>query len=686
MTEYRCGIQTLMRIVGLLAANAQRVITLCICMVFVRPVAGEVVRVEVKQESPAFDGRTFGAVGAYERIDAIVHFRVDPQHVLNAGIVNLRHAPRERDGRVAFDADVVIYRPASLAKSSGTLIYEPVNRGTSLMLSTFNKAATRDPRSADAAGDGWLLERGHTLVMSGWQVDYPIQVASPMSVALASRLSRAPGSSALSARLPAVEGKVGLTREQFLDVGAEPTFIGYLTYAAADLDAPATLNVRENDEDARATPVGLTWRYLDEWRVEVTKPKEHTPSAGAIYEFIYTAKDPIVYGLGLASMRDLVSFLRYDTSSNNPLASDGQPSVKKAIGYGASQTGRTMKELLYEFNEDERGRIVFDGLHINISGAGKNAVNSEFARPGQKDAQHGPSRLRGDEFPFSYPVTFDPLSRRTDGVLARCTGTNTCPKVIHADSENEMWHGGALTFVDSASRDLTMPDNVRAFVFAGTEHSAGATTAPPTCQVRPSAAIDWRPMNRALLFALEEWIDGRAPPASRYPRVADGTLVSPDRASVGFPNIPGVVYTGALDARFLLDFSEEPPVPLAPYPRLAPRGDADGIMRAGIKHPFVAAPIATHVGWNLRREGFGTGELCVASGTRIAFPRTRADRESSNDPRASLEERYASERHYEAAVRRAADRLVKERLLLKDDAESIVQQAAKRYRAAVAGE
>ena len=655
----------------------------CVLLGLAMPVAAEVVRFEVKQASPAFGGRAFGDVGAYERVDAIAHFRVDPDHLLNAGIVNLRHAPRERDGRVAFDADVVMYRPAALGKASGLLIYEPVNRGSSLLLSMFNNAGSRDARSADAAGDGWLMARGHTLVVGGWQVDYPIHAESAMSVALASRFTRPPGSAVLGARLPLAAGLTGRTREQFMDVGAGATFIGYLTYPAADVNAPAVLNVREKDEDARTTPAGLAWRYLDPWRIEVTKPQSSPPSAGAIYEFVYTAKDPVVYGLGLASMRDLVSFLRYDNGAGNPLAVNGKTIVRKTIGFGASQTGRTIKELLYEFNEDERGRIVFDGLHINISGAGKNAVNSAFARPGLKDAQHGPSRLRGDEFPFTYPVTFDPVSRRTDGVLARCLGTKTCPKIIHADSENELWHGGALTFVDGAGHDIALPENVRAFVFAATEHSASAQTAPPFCQSQAATAIDWRPMNRALFLALEEWLDGRAPPASRIPRVAAGELVAPERASTGFPQIPGIVYTGVVDARYWLDFSAEPPVPIAAYPRLAPKLDADGNMLAGIRHPFVAAALATHTGWNLRRDGFGTGELCMASGMRIPFAKTRADREARGDPRLSIEERYAAEREYTAAVKRAADRLVRDRLLLKADADAIVRQASERFRAAV---
>ena len=663
----------------------KRVVAVFMAMMITSSSLAEVVRIEVKQVMPAFGGRVFANTGTYERVDAIAHFKVDPSHPLNAGIVDLEHAPRDVDGRVLFDADLRIYRPTDRKKASGILVYEPVNRGNSLLLSNFNMASSRDPNSADAAGDGWLMERGYTLVSSGWQVEYPAQAASAMGVALASRLPRAPNAATLGARLPlaVLSGNraiTRITREQWLDVGPGPTFIANLTYAAADTSQSATINVREKDEDARATPDGLKWRYLDPWRVEVTKPTQHPPSAGAIYEFIYTAKDPVVYGLGLVSMRDLVSFLRYEGEARNPLAADGRSTITKAIGYGASQTGRTLKELLYEFNEDERGRQLFDGMHINISGAGKNAVNSSFARPGQKDAQHGPSRLQGDEFPFSYAVTFDPLSRRTDGVLARCLGTNTCPKVIHADSENELFHAGALTFVDAHGRDVPMPENVRAFVFAGTEHSANAQSAPPICGVTAAAAIDWRPMNRALFVALDEWIHGRAPPDSRYPRASRKEWAAPDRASVGFPAIPGIQYTGPVDARFLLDFDDEPPRAIAPYPRLAPRVDVDGTMLAGLRHPFIDAPLATHTGWNLRRSGMGEGELCVASGMRIPFAKNRSEREANNDPRRSIAERYPDEAAYIEAVKRSATALVNDRLLLKRDAEVIVQQAGERYR------
>jgi hypothetical protein len=86
-------------------------------------------------------------------------------------------------------------------------------------------------------------------------------------------------------------------------------------------------------------------------------------------------------------------------------------------------------------------------------------------------------------------------------------------------------------------------------------------------------------------------------------------------------------------------------------------------------------PIGTFTGWNMRREGFGEGGQCAGTGSFIPFAKTRAERTASGDPRLSLEERYPTHEAYVTAVRRAAEELVRERLLLRADAEDIVRQA-----------
>lgn len=643
-----------------------------------QPVRAELVKLDVQSIEVAFAGRTFGEVGQYEVIRAIAHYRVDPAARVNAGLVNIQKAPRDEQGGVAFDADVVILKPADMSKANGRMLYEMVNRGRPLSLGLLNRATTRGSfGAAPDAGDGFLMNAGFTLVMSGWQAEYPVKDAPPMAVALGSRLP--PSSTALSARLPIATGVIATTREQFFDVGAENTFVGYLSYPAADLNEMGSLTMRDRDADPSVSPPGQSWRYLDPWRIEVTKPGG--TSAGAFFELVYRAKDPVVYGLALASMRDLVSHLRYSEAEGNPL----RTRIKRVIGFGASQTGRALKELVVEFNEDEAGRIVLDGANIVISGAGRNSVNSAFARPGLKDAQHTSWGLRGDEFPFSYPVIHDELSGRTDGVIKRCSATRTCPRIIHIDSENELWHGGTLTYVDTSGRDLTLPDNVRVFAFAGTEHTSTPRPgmSPPFCAAPAPAMIDWSVFARALFTALDRWVtNDEAPPASRYPTVARGELV--DKSAYKFPKVPEATYVGAFSAKHYYDFSQEPPKRMGSYPVLVPQADEDGLMIGGVRHPFVSAPLATNAGWNVRKPGFGEGDLCMATGLSIPFAATRSERVERKDPRRSIEERYTSEGTYVQAVKQAAQTLVKERLLLPVDADAIVAEASGQYRKALA--
>ncbi|MBM0104642.1 hypothetical protein JM946_07785 [Steroidobacter sp. S1-65] len=652
----------------------------------------EVIRFEVKSTEPAFAGRTFGKVGSYEIIRGVAHYRVDPALAVNAGLVNIDRAPRDEQGSVAFDADVIILKPADMAKGNGRMLYEMVNRGRPLSIGLLNRVepgASRGSFTGEPdAGDGFLMNAGFTVVMSGWQAEYPLQDAPPMAVALGSRLPRAPDSTLLSARLPVAREAngaplTGVTREQFFDVGSAGTFIGYLTYPAADLSGKATLTMRERDADPPISPPGLSWRYLDPWRIEVTKPAGTTP--GALFEFVYQARDPVVYGLALASMRDLVSYLRYSDAEGNPVRMRGRAAIEKVIALGASQTGRTLKELVSHFNEDESGRKVLDGANIVISGAGRNSVNSAFARPGLKDAQHSSWGLRGDEFPFSYPVTTDPLSRRTDGVLSHCSAAGSCPRIIHIDSENELWHGGTLTYLDMNGRDLTFPENVRVFVFAGTEHNAAPRpgASPRFCAAPAPAMIEWSGFARALFVALDRWVtNDETPPDGRYPTVARGELVP--QSAYKFPQLPEARYVGAFSAKHYYDFSQQPPKRMGSYPLLVPQADADGLMIGGVRHPFVSVPLATNAGWNVRKPGFGEGDLCMATGLHVPFAATRREREERKDPRPSIEERYESQHAYVEAVAQAASALAKDRLLLPGDAQAIVAEAPARYQQAIA--
>ena len=67
--------------------------------------------------------------------------------------------------------------------------------------------------------------------------------------------------------------------------------------------------------------------------------------------------------------------------------------------------------------------------------------------------------------------------------------------------------------------------------------------------------------------------------------------------------------------------------------------------------------------------------LCVLTGSYFPFATTKAQRLASGDPRLSLEERYGDHDGFVKAVKKAAHQLVRERFLLKEDAESAISAA-----------
>ena len=207
-----------------------------------------------------------------------------------------------------------------------------------------------------------------------------------------------------------------------------------------------------------------------------------------------------------------------------------------------------------------------------------------------------------------------------------------------------------------------------------------------------------RSEQRALWEALDQWaMKSIAPPPSLTPDLADGTLVAPmPQSGVGFPSIPGVTYNGLMSSRYLLNYCPDfyrtgvmtinPPVitsrmfdnpkngPI--YPTYVPKTDADGNDLTGVRLPDVTVPLATYTGWSLRA-GPQAGDGCEGVGQMIPFPKTKADRLASSDPRLSIEERYPSFAMYSAAVRKAVDDMVARRLMLHEDAPAAVSRLLK---------
>jgi Alpha/beta hydrolase domain len=631
-------------------------------------IGGGVQRIEVTEwETPVFGGAEFGAVGTYERLHGTVFGELDPTHRLNAGIVNVDRAVRNARGHVEYQSDFRILKPLDPDRGNGCLVYDVPNRGNQPIMPRLNGAP--DGGHPQQAGNGFLMRHGFSVVWSGWQGDVP------------------PGADRLTARFPIIPEITGMVREEFIAEStgllgdsnirelSEERFVGTLVYPVAD-PTGARLTVRQRERDPRVTPAGLAWRLVDDRHVEITRPSEPGFDRGAIYEFIYRARDPIVMGIGFAAIRDLVSFLRYETK-DNPLAPQRHPRIRHALGFGISQSGRMLRDLVYlGFNQDLAGRQVFDGILPVVAGSRRTCVNWQFAQAGRYSRQHEDHSYGDDQFPFSYPTLSDPISGRSGGILQRARDAGVCPKVLHLDTESDFWQArSSLIVTDTSGADIAMPGEVRVYTVSGVPHAAFRPLAKPVMQL-PGNRLGYGAFMRALLVALLEWVEhGIAPPDSRFPSRTTGTLVPLAEAREAFPKLPNMNFPTVLNELRLRDHSVEPPTESTAYPVFVQSMDADGNALGGIRHPLVDAPLATHVGWSLRASGYGEGELFTVQGSMIPFAQTEAERERARDPRPSLEARYASRDAWAARLAEAVDRLVAERLLLVEDGDRLVAAA-----------
>ena len=403
-------------------------------------------------------------------------------------------------------------------------------------------------------------------------------------------------------------------------------------------------------------------------------------STDYIYQLIYEAQDPNIQGLGSAATRDVISFLRYDHSDENPLVEDGRNPIRRTMAFGSSQSGRFLRDFLYEgFNEDVGGRIVLDGMMPHIGGGRRGFFNQEFAQTTRWSKSTEEHFQPGDGFPFTYEVLTDPITGKTDGLLARCRQSDTCPKVMQSDDASEQWQARtSLVYTDPlGKRDVPPPENVRYYFNSSTQHGPSSNPSRGICQHLSNPNRNQERL-RALQMALHAWISqGTEPPPSRYPRLSDGTLVPAE--AVRFPNVPGVCYTGPYNHKFVDDYSVLPPrhVPGTEYGVLVPQVDEDGNDIVGVRSAGLRTSTATYTGWNVRAKGYMEGLTCVGNSSYFPFATTPAERRG-DDPRPSLEERYGTHAGYVEAFREGAAELMREGFLLQEDYDRFLAEAEQR--------
>ena len=671
-----------------------------------------VTRLEITSQRPFADGQSFGEVGAYTQIDGTAHFTVDPLHPANETIADVKLAPRNAQGLVEFAADFRILRPDDPAKGNGRLLLDVLNRGKALALRNINSAPDVAPDAPLHPGNGFLMREGYTVVWCGWQHDVPPHNPPLEGGNEKGGLLRIHAPEAMEDGKP-VSGKIVVTFQP--NAVVESQYLSdrmHRAYPANRLEDWESVMTVQDDEDAReqVIPRKQWWFARLEDGRRIPDPRyvhvEGGFQPGKVYQVIYETTGAPVVGLGLAATRDIASHLKYGDAPTLTLPR-GERELEHAYAFGVSQSGRFLRSFLYHgLNYDEAGRAVFDGFMPHVAGGKRGEFNQRFAQPSSQA-----TRSVNSLFPFADLPQTDPDTGLTDGLLSRlahiCTRDGgELPKVMYTYTSSEYWAGhGALVHTDlEGQRDVEPPDAVRVYAFAGTQHALGGlplTDVDPADGYRGAHAfncLEYRALLRAALVNLDRWVsDGRTPPPSQYPRIADGTAVAPAGAAPRLEAVPGVKLPRPIRKFTRLDFGPDPGVPsVVPaavgrdYPRLVSQVDADGNEVAGIRLPLVSVPLATHLGWNRRHADIGGEGQTLSTGgasggtlrgSSIPFAATRSEREETGDPRPSIEERYPSRQDFLERIEAAARQLAADGYLLGEDVEPLVVQAGEHYEA-----
>ena len=632
-----------------------------------------VVRIEItKVETPA---------PGYEKISGKAYGELDSRDPKNVLITDIQLAPKNARGQVEYVATFALIKPLDMTKASGVMMYSVVNRGSGL------PAVSTD---------------GHVSLVSGWQGDVlPTQINQTIQVPVAKNADGSSITGQLVARLVDQKGSTALImipRDRVTP------------YPPVTLDTTKATLISAASETPMGIKGGATTIAPADWAFATCDkaPFPGTPDPthvclksgfdpARLYELTYVGKDPLVLGIGFAATRDVNSFFRYETKDDRGTANPIAGRIRWAISEGSSQSGTFIRAFIrLGFNQDEAGRIVWDGANPHIASRVID-MNRRFALPG---GVAGLYEL-GMEAPLWWEDWNDaPRGRGKAGLLDRCRASHTCPKIMETFGSAEIYglRASAMLVGTDAKADLPLPENVRRYFFSGVTHGGGSggfstTTGAVSigCDL-PANPAPSAPMRAALMKSFIAWVSQGTPmPPSKYPMLSDGTLVSNTRSAMGFPNIPGKPSPEHVQYPFV-DYDLGPhfnyadasgvlkaiPRVKGELPLLVPKVDADGNEIAGVKSPLQMAPLGTYTGWNIRSNGPFKAQMCQTTspqGGFIPFAKTKAERAASRDPRLSLEERYHTHEGYVQAVSTAAASLVSQGFLLQSDADAMVKQA-----------
>jgi len=676
-----------------------------------------VTKLVIEERIPFASGTEWGQAGYYERLKGTVYMEVDPADPLNSVIVNLDLAPRNIRGLVEFNAPFFMLKPVDMNKGNQKIWYGINNRSNCIELIyrtfPFRPLTCNAIKAEDVGTDNPILQQGFVFVDAGWHAD---AMPDPTGARLVPKFpiaKQADGSPIVGkVRIQHIPVEAAsFTRPLVFENGSSslaPTRAWQVYEPATTNTNDAELTVRDRTDGTRTQIAADRWAFgkcatgqqsLVASSVDLCMFDGFQPLK--IYELTYSAKNPVVMGLAYAVTRDVASFLRYQTKDDagtpNPLAkSDSEVGIRKAYSSGTSSTGMYQREFLYlGFNEDEKNRRVFDAATIYSAGANRLFANVQFAHPtfySRQDANK--DYVSNAIFPFSFAVTTDPITGLRDGILKKPA---TDPLVIQVDEELVFWQWKAsLNVHDGIGRPVTIPKNVRLYFQTGFGHISGAGLLAPAvtlgmCQTPANGVAHGQASasltSRALVRVIDDWADrGIAPPPSNYPTIEKKMLVSLEQYRQQFPNIPDIEKPSVMNDLKVLNFGPAfnatggiqtliPPALGKNYMVMVPRPAQDGTAIAGIQTMMTRVPLGTNTGWNIRT-GARSPDLCGLNGGFIPFEQDAANRQKKGDPRQSLVERYHDHKGFVKAVEKASTALVKERFMLKEDAEKFMKAAA----------
>jgi Alpha/beta hydrolase domain len=638
-------------------------------------------QIVVASREPWLQGRSMGPAGAYEKLQGRVVYAISPNDAANSRIADLALAPRNAEGMVEFSGDFVVLRPVDPKKARRSVFLEILNRGRTQANGSFFSSGGNTPFRVESLegvelSDAFLFEQGFTVVWVGWQFDLPAAFIR------------------LTAPVAAVSS---IVRDEILEAGEPAASVYPLSYCAADaVQANATLTLKARVNDPGAVLPRTSWSFARERRGETVSDACAVLllggfKPGQLYEVVYRGATAPVAGLGLAAIRDFVSYLKY--GGVDSVLRDHPETEQYVLGYGYSQSARLLRQYLYQgFTADERGRQTFDAMFIASAGAGRGSFNHRYAVPGEAGNSVLSILRPVDLFPFSDGEELDPVTGKRDGLLLEARKSKTLPKIFYTYSSTEFWaRVGSLAYTNlNGAGELPIDANSRLYFFPGTPHSRAPF--PPVTEIGyrtrfldPAnfASSGWS--FRALLLDLEAWTaQGKTPPPSAYPHLARELVA---REKVKFPKVPGMDFPSSMPRNWRMDYGEDfpskgvisiDPPKLGPaYTVLVPQVNADGNDLGGIALPFLAVPLGTYTGWNYQLPRLESLDyLAGLFGSFEPFPLTKEKRLAAGDPRASIQERYKGREDYLARIQASAEKLVQRRLLRPEDVSGIAKESA----------